>query len=221
VIPSPSTIEAFWPESQQLVALPHELQKTVSSQISAIYIAFNLLLALMKGACQQQRDCIRATTFEHHLPFVLDNCLVLWQHFQRWTISSDKRSFHDETISSYIQVLEAIAVPTKESDLQLSGSAKAARILVCGLSSLMEQSSLSVFNQIQLASLLIRMRTTLNNNSSSRHMPGRRCVNSLSILADELEASIANICHDAERFSILTKDLQVSFVLTLNVVHQS
>jgi hypothetical protein len=163
----------------------------------------------MNGTCQQQIHCSRPTTFEHHLPFVLDNCLILWQHFRRWTIGSDKRSFHDETITSYIQVLEAIAVPTKEPDLCPSGSTKAARTLVRGLSSLIEKSDLSIFNQIQLASLLIHIRTICNNYSKSNHMPGRRCANSLSIFIDNLETSIANLCHDAERFCVLTKDLQV------------
>jgi hypothetical protein len=57
--------------------------------------------------------------------------------------------------------------------------------------------------------LLIRMRATLNNLSSFNHISGRRHVNSLSILVDDLEASISHVCHDAERFSILARDLQV------------
>ncbi|KAL5118061.1 serine/threonine-protein kinase M1 [Pleosporales sp. CAS-2024a] len=46
ILPSAGSIAGFWPQSQQSVALPHELQKTVSSQLGAIYIAFNLLFSL-------------------------------------------------------------------------------------------------------------------------------------------------------------------------------
>jgi hypothetical protein len=147
--------------------------------------------------------------FEHHQPWVLDTCLKLWRHFHRWTVGSDKPSFRDETVSSYLEVLDAVAVPIKTSEDCPSVSAKAAQTLVCGLSNLLEKPNLSTLNQIHLASLLIRLQITLNGPSKSTSISGRPRFNPSSLIADDLEARIAHLCHDAETFSGLHRDLKV------------
>jgi serine/threonine-protein kinase ATR len=208
VLPSSSSISEFWPESQHFVALPHGLQKTVSCQTGAIYIGFNLLVSLVKSVHKPQGRCTDIAAFEHQQPWVLDTCLVLWQHFKRWTTASDKGSFHDEGVGSYLQVLEAVALPMTASEDHYLGSSKAAQSLVGGLSGLLEKSNLSVSNQTQFASLLIRLRTVLNDLSQTTQGIRRR-VHPSSIIADDLEAVIAHFCHNGERFSGLQKDLQV------------
>jgi serine/threonine-protein kinase ATR len=209
ILPSSSSIGEYWPESQQIVALPHELQKTVSSQTGAIYVGFNLLLSLVNGALPPEGQCTEFASFEHHQPWILDTCFVLWQHFRRWTTGPNKQSFHDETITSYLQVLEVIIVSTKLSEDRPSGSTKLAQSLVRGLSNLLEKPNLPVLNQLQLASLLIRLRAASNDIPNLTSTPVRRSVNSLFIVANYLEANIARFCHAGEKFSGLQKDLQV------------
>jgi serine/threonine-protein kinase ATR len=220
-LPSPSGIGEFWPESQQLVALPHEFQRTISSQIGAVYIGFKLLLSFVHGARQQQGYGQGSTTFEHHQPWILDTCLKLWRHFQRWTVGSDKPPFREETVSSYLQLLGAVAVPSGTSENCPSVSSKAAQTLIRGLSNLLEKPIFSTPNQIQLASLLIRLRRTLSSPSKSTSTPGRRRFKPTSVIADDLGTRISELCHDAEKFSGLQKDLQVRVARILYYYHDN
>jgi serine/threonine-protein kinase ATR len=208
-LPSSGSIGEFWPQSQHFVALPHELQKTVSAQTGAIYIAYNLLLSLVKSAHGSRAQCTETAAFEHQQPWVLDTCHVLWRHFKRWTNGSDKCSFHDEVVSSYIQVLEAITVSMRISENQPSGSAKAAQSLVHGLSDILENSSLSTVSQVQLASLLIHLRAVLGDFSQTTSADARQRVPPSLVIAEGLETTISQFCHNVDKFSGVQKDLKV------------
>ena len=212
VLPSSSSIAEFWPSSQQFVALPHELQRTISSHLGAIYIGFNILLSLVKRTHQQQENDSGLAVYERYEPWILDMCLKLWQHFRRWTTGADRRSFQDETVSSFLDLLEAIALRSDSIKGRVMGSAKAAQCLVRGLSNLLEKPNLSVANQVRLASLLVRLQSTLHASSKITPATARRRVNSAATIKDDLEASIAWTCQDAEKFSTLHKDLQVRLV---------
>jgi hypothetical protein len=112
-------------------------------------------------------------------------------------------------VSSYLQLLDAVAVPAGTSLDGLSVSAKAAQTLIRGLSNILEKPDISSLNQMQLASLLIRLQGTLTSPSRTPSVSGRQRSKPKAIIVDELEARIAHLCHDAERFSGLQKDLQV------------
>lgn len=208
-LPSPSSIAEFWPDSQQFVALPHELQRTVSSQVGAIYIGFNLLLSLLNGTCQPLGLCSGSTTFEQYQPFIMDTSASLWKHFRRWTTGPTKRSFHDEAVTSYLEVLDAVAKSLKSSSIAHSVSAKAASTLVRGLCDLLETPDLSVVNQIQIASLLVGLQTTLSNLYKLDPAPERRDIRPPTLAVDDLETSIGYLCRDEEKFAVLQKDLKV------------
>jgi hypothetical protein len=134
---------------------------------------------------------------------------VLWQHFKRWTAGADKRPFHDKTISVYLDVLQDAALPTRGSRHCLADSAKSAQGLICGLSSVLENPSLSMLNQLQLATLLVRLRVIVNDLSDTASTPGRRRGNSSPLIVDNLETKIAQLCHDREKFCNLERDFQV------------
>jgi serine/threonine-protein kinase ATR len=208
-LPSPSTIGEFWPESQQFVALPHELQRAISSQVAAIYIGFVLLSSLVSGTRQRKGHYTGSAAFEHLQLWIVDTCLVLWQHFKRWTTGSDKRLFHDETLSVYLDVLQAVALPIGGSDYWLSVSAKSVQGLVRGLSSVLEKPNVSILNQLHLATLLVRLRSMFNDMPDTASTSGRRRSKPSSVIVDGLEASVALLCHDREGFCDLQKDLQV------------
>lgn len=208
-LPSPSSIAEFWPNSQQFVALPHELQRTISSQVGAIYIGFNLLLSLMNGTCQSLGLSSGLTTFEQYQPFIMDTSHVLWKHFRRWTAGPTKRSFHDEAVTSYLEVLEAVAKSLKPSNITHSGSAKAASTLVRGLCDLLETPDLSVVNQIQFASLLLGLQTTLSSLCKLDSTPERRNIRPPLLAVDDLEAGIGHLCRNEEKFAVLQKDFKV------------
>jgi serine/threonine-protein kinase ATR len=212
-IPSPSCIGAFWTESQQFVAIPHELQRTVSSQIAAIYIGFSLLLALIGGSKLQKGQCTDFSASENHQPWVLDTCLVLWQHFRRWTTGSEKGSLQDGTVGLYLEVLQTVLGPTKDSEVRVSRSAKSAQSLIRGLASLLEKPNLSAPNQLKLALLLVRSRTVVTDLSTPAFASSRRRVNSSVVIIDDLETSIAQLCHDTQKLTSLQRVLQVGVAL--------
>ncbi|KAH4967839.1 hypothetical protein HBI26_107510 [Parastagonospora nodorum] len=212
-IPSPSCIGAFWPESQQFVAIPHELQRTVSSQIAAIYIGFSLLLALIGGSKLQKGQCTDFSASENHQPWVLDTFLVLWQHFRRWTTGSEKGSLQDWTVGLYLEVLQTVLGPTKDSGRRVSRSAKSAQSLIRGLASLLEKPNLSAPNQLKLALLLVRLRAVVSDLSTPAFASSRRRVNSSVVIIDDLETSIAQLCHDTEKLSSLQRVLQSALCL--------
>ncbi|KAH8732219.1 hypothetical protein GQ44DRAFT_602205 [Phaeosphaeriaceae sp. PMI808] len=211
LLPSSGSIASFWEESIHFVALPHDLQRTVTSQIGAIYIGLHLLLSLVNAT--RRRQSTGSMTLEHYQPWILDTCLILWQHFRWWTVSSDKHSLHDETVTLYLHVLEAIAVPNISAENCASGSAKVAQSLAHSLSSLLEQPNLAVLNQAQLASLLISLRRAHINFSNTSSNLGRRRANSSFIVVDDLEASVAQFCHDTKKFSEFHRDLQSALCL--------
>jgi serine/threonine-protein kinase ATR len=176
---------------------------------------------LINGTQQQKGGCRGYAASEHYQPWILDTCLALWHHFKRWATGSDKPSFHDETVASYLEVLQMVAIPTKGSEDSLSGSAKSAQSLVRGLASVLEKPTLSVPNQSQLASVLVYLRSLVTEISNSTSRSGRHRVNnSSSIIVGDLEASISQLCHDTEKFSNLQKDLQVGVALR-NLGHHS
>jgi serine/threonine-protein kinase ATR len=209
VLPSPGSIAEFWPESQQFVALPHELQRTISSHVGAIYIGLNLLLCSANGVRQQKTRCAGSATFDHHQPFILDTCNALWQHFRRWTTGSDKQSFYDETVNMFLEVLVAVAVPAVMSKDHPSGSSKGAHTLVQILSSLLEKLNLSAVTQSRLASLLIRLRNIVDGHDEPHSTSDPQRPKLSSIVLADLEVGVGSLCHDAEKFLSLQRDLQV------------
>ncbi|KAF1921015.1 hypothetical protein BDU57DRAFT_509551 [Ampelomyces quisqualis] len=212
LLPSPGGIAEFWPEIQQFVALPHELQRTISSHIGAICIGMNLLLCLAKGIRQQKGLAAGSATSDCHQPFILDACNVLWQHFRRWTITPEKRSFHDETVNVFLKLLEAVAVPAVLSKVHPSGWSKAAHTLVQGLSDLLEKPSFTATVQLQLASLLVRLQKMVDGIDGHRFISDSHRPKFSSIVLD-LEVGVGNLCRNAEKFSGLQKDFQLALCL--------
>lgn len=211
-LPSSSSIGDFWPESQQFVALPHDLQRTVASHTSAIYVGYCLLLALLDVVHPQTGKSASSVSFQHYLPWVLDSCLALWQHFKRWTISSDRHLLYDETIVLYMQVLDSVAFPTTMPEGCFSEVPKAAQFLATSLVDLLDRFSASPLSdptQIQFASMFTRLRSILNASSSQESAHLRRKDATKSIILIDLEASVAKICQNVEQFSVLHGDLQV------------
>jgi hypothetical protein len=91
-----------------------------------------------------------------------------------------------------------------------SRSTKAAQSLVHGLVGLLEKPNLTFDNQVQLASLLIHLRSARREPVNTTRLKERRRVNSIALISDDLEASIARFCRSVEKFSALQKDLQVT-----------
>lgn len=211
-LPSSSIIGEFWPESQQSVALPHDLQRAVPSPLAAIYISLSILLAVTNAGTLTDGRRAGPSSLEHHKPWIFDSTLKLWQYFRRWSTSSDKHMLRDETISIYLRLLETVIFPETSSEDDFSNSPKAAQAFADSLSSLITSASilsLSVPNQIRLASLITRLRNRLTVHAKSAPVVRPRQAINQSVILDDLEASITRTCHHVERFSRLDRDLQV------------
>lgn len=212
-VPSSSSIAEFWPESQHFVALPHDLQRAITSRLAAIYIAFNLLSVLMRPTRTKRDQSTASATFEHHHPWISDSTFVLWQHYKRWAAVSESRPFQDETTALYLQLLDTAAFPTTEPEDKLSNSSRAAQALASRLHDLLENHNtfvLSIANQIRLASLLMRLCKALSiMHTNESGIPLRRSQTNRLVLLNDLQANIALICQRPELFNTLCKDLQV------------
>lgn len=209
-LPSSSSISEFWPESQQFVALPHDLQRAVTSQLAALHIGFSILLALARTTFLKLRTA--PASFEHYQPWILDSTVLMWQYFRRWTTGPDKHPLHDEIVALYLQLLELIAAPTTVPETHFLSSTKAVQSLVCSLSILLGNISTALSsesNQIRAASCFTRLHKGLTASRTCTSVPRRRQESTRLAVLKELEANIAKICQHAEQFSHLHRDLQV------------
>ncbi|KAH9872041.1 hypothetical protein J1614_006301 [Plenodomus biglobosus] len=211
-LPSSSTISEFWTESQQFVALPHDLQAVLASPLVAIYVGLRLLLAIVSATCSENRKQAGPASFEHEVLWAMDSTIILWQSFNRRTTASDKQSLRDEIVMLYLQLIEALTVSAAGPENYFSNSPKAAQALVKSLTSFIEQDSfltVSESNQLQLASLFTRLRSSLLSLSSCTSVLQGRQVKNRPKTLEVLETSIARFCQSTELFSAVHKDLQV------------
>lgn len=206
-IPSSSSLNEFWPESKQFVAVPHDLQKIISSPISAIYVGLNLLLALCTSTRQQSRSIL----FEQQYPWISDTGEELWHYFRRWS-TADKRPLHDETVALYMQLVDTLAISGSEPEARFSSSGKAAAFATRSVAHLIESlatSPMSDSNQIQLALLLTRLCNNSQIGTQSNNLFDRRRQPFEMFGTELLKQSARGTCENAEVFSSLQKDLQV------------
>lgn len=211
-LPSSGSIAELWPESQHIVALTHNLQKTITSPIIAIHVGFNLLFAFVKAHDRDRGQRSGSAASDHLSSWILDTCLALWQHFIRWTTSNNKGVIEDGTLTLYLRLLGLVVLPTTASEDGFSTSTKAALSLVTSLTYLIEEASVSLLsdmNQIQLALLFIRLRNTLNGVLVLDAVTKRRQETWTSIVLEGIETSVNKVCQNAERISEFHKDLQV------------
>lgn len=208
MIPSISSINEFWPESKQLIAVPHNLQKSISSPTFAIYISFNLLVAL----CDSINQKSFSRMMEQQCPWVSDTCEELWSYFCRWSTASEKRPLHDESVALYMRIFDSLAISCSESVGRSSPSAKAITMSVNSIARLIEglaSSPMSESNQDQLALMVTRLYRTARTESYHKTVLDRRRQPCETFDMEALEQSATRISKNTEVFSSIRKDLQV------------
>ena len=185
-------------------------------------MAFNLLVSLVNAGQWMRGQPMTSVAHDQHQPWILDTCLALWRHLQRWTMTPNKRPLQDENAAVFMQLLDTVALPRKQLGDRSPIAQKAAQILLIGLSGLLRESSLSVPNQLQLASALVRLLSSVFELANAGPGNDRGRTSPTLIIAQTLEVDIAKICRDADRFSTLSKDLQArtsgaleTYVLTM------
>jgi serine/threonine-protein kinase ATR len=211
-LPSSRNVGEFWPESQQTVALPHDLQQVVTSQLGAVYVGFSLLQACVNALSTKKGKIAGFAALEHHQPWLQDSVCALWKHFRRWTTSSEKRPIHDEITTLYLDLLETAFFPTAAAEDGLPNSLKSGQALTSSLDELLENSSassMSETNQIRLASMFARLCSVLKTLSAQPSISRRRLDATKTVMLNDTEAAVARACQNVEQFSQLHKDLQV------------
>jgi serine/threonine-protein kinase ATR len=209
LLPSSNSISEFWPESQQFVALPHDLQRAITSQLGATHTGFNLLLALVTVVQSKDGRCANR---EHHLPWIFDSLQALWEHFRRWSTSPEKRPFDDENTSLYLQLLESALFPTVSTPNHSSNPLKAAQVLTGSLAELLQNlvtSPVSESNQIRLATTFARLRRDLKVPLTNALVLSHRQDGARTVILNDVETIVAEFCQDTDNFSSLHRDLQV------------
>lgn len=208
MVPSISSINDFWSESKQLIAVPHNLQRSISSPTSAIHIGFNLLA----GLCDPINQKSRTRMFEQQCPWVLDTCEELWSYFCRWSTASEKRPLHDETIALYMRILNSLTTSGSGSVDRFSPSTKAITTSVNSVARLIEGLAASPMlhsNQDQLALMVTRMYHTARTEPCHKTVLDQRRQPCETLDTEALEQNATRISKNTEVFSGLQKDLQV------------
>ncbi|CAA9966791.1 Protein kinase rad3 [Pyrenophora teres f. maculata] len=214
-LPSSSSISDFWPESQQFVALPHDLQRSITSQHGSIHVGFSLLLAFV-NIIQPREKVSSSIMLTHHLPWVVDSVQALWQHFRCWTTTSEKRPLCDDIMLLYLQLLETALFPPIPPGDRPSTSLKTAQALTSSLDELLDKLSTppaSESNQVRLASLFTRLQSIVSSPPTNPSTSRRRQDTSVTFILQNVEKSVARTCQDVDHFSSFHKDLQLALCL--------
>jgi serine/threonine-protein kinase ATR len=142
----------------------------------------------------------------------LDGCLTLWQRYRQCASHIERANSHDEIEATFLNILNTVALPILSPDNELSRSPKVVLSFTTRLSDLIQTCStspLSPLNQTRLASLLIRLRSSLEEprdrgNNARRHYRDLR-----TLVVDHLEATISSVCRNITKHKCLDRDLQV------------
>ncbi|KNG49644.1 protein kinase rad3 [Stemphylium lycopersici] len=215
-LPPSSAINEFWPESQHFVALPHDLQRPITSHHGAIHVGFCLLLAVVNTVQPKEKASATPIALAHYVPWIVDNVRALWRYFTRWTISSTKRPIYDEITMAYVQLLESSFIPSIISADQSPISLKTAQALTSSLAELIDSLAVTPVAeviQIQIASIFARLRSFLSSEHADALIPRRRQDLSKSVVQAGLQDSVNRCCQDAGHFTKLDKDLQLALCL--------
>ncbi|KAI4673661.1 uncharacterized protein J4E88_008717 [Alternaria novae-zelandiae] len=218
LLPSSSSISDFWPDSQQIIALPHDLQRVVTSRLGAIHAGFCLLTTLACVAPPQGRASATSSSLDHHVPWIIDSAQDLWKHLRRWTATSERGILVNEITLAYLQLLETLFLPAGTPGDRSLESLKNAQSLINSLSDLIDGLSTapelaSEVIQVRLAIVLTRLRSVLTSPTMDDLATRRRKNMSRSVVLNDVEAIVARACQDVEHFSQLHKDLQLSLCL--------
>jgi serine/threonine-protein kinase ATR len=212
VLPSPASLNKFWPQSQNLVALPHSLQRTIETPLGAIHVSLSLLFALFSSSKTSEAKDVGFVTLQQLHTWVLDSCSMLWRFFCRWNTSMNRSPLADDIVGSYLQVLEGISCSLTNPRNHFSSSTKTAFVLADGIYGLIEVlpiSPLSDVNQLRFATILVRLRGTVIFAPQDVGASSRRLDTSRSMILDILEPSVINLCQNVGIFATLHKDLKV------------
>lgn len=210
-LPSSSSISEFWPDSQQFVALPQGLQRTLSCPVHTILVGFRLLGAIQRS-CFDSMQPSRASTSEQLLPWVFDSFLTLWHDLKKWVISAERTKICDEIEDMYMRLLEELSLPILEVEDGFSYTPKSALSLNTALLELTQSCltrPLLEWQQKRLAALWIRLRSVLEGTSERTHAANRTQRNPTHLIADSVERRVADLCNDTTSFAALHRDLKV------------
>ncbi|KAF2267881.1 hypothetical protein CC78DRAFT_565700 [Lojkania enalia] len=216
ILPPSSGISLFWPESQQYVALPEGSQWTITSYSQAIFIGFHLLKVLLDIIQSSDHHRFLPFSYGEYLPWALEACLALWQNFKQRATHIERGPLLDQMETMFMSLLELLCVPASNV-ARISYSPKAALSISFSLSDLLEVYSKnppSISNQVQLASLLARLRASLEIQMKEQSLNLRRYESyTKRNVIDNLEPSVLRICKDTSIFKSLEKDLQLAICL--------
>lgn len=213
-MPGAGAIGEFWPSSLKFVALPQACQVTLTARSQAVYIALRLVQSLMMcGKANQETKSNTATfQFKGHFLWALELCCSLWQGFSRFK-QAERGRLADAIEGVYLEVLQTVALPNIVAAGNSPLSLKTGVILSTSLAELVQvcaTSPFSVDNQVQLASTLTRLRSTLETLDDFGRDQCRSRRGLKNAIIDTMTPTILDTCQNVAKYSTLQKDLQVS-----------
>jgi serine/threonine-protein kinase ATR len=212
-LPPSDSISDFWPDSQHIVALPQRSQRAITSQLQAILLGLRFVHIILDSTQSTGQWSAVPSATEAYLPWALDGCLALWQRYRQCATHLERTNSHDEIEAAFLQVLNIVALPIMTPENELSRSPKVMLSFTTRLSDLVQTCSISPLskpNQIRLASLLIRLRSFLEQprgrGNARRHYRDLR-----TLVIDHLEITIGSFCQAVKEHKPLERDLQVNY----------
>jgi serine/threonine-protein kinase ATR len=216
-LPPSDSISDFWPDSQHIVALPQGSQRVITSQLQAILLGLRLVHIILDSTQSAGQWSAVPSASEAYLPWALDGCLALWQRYKQCAAHIERADPHNEIEAAFLQILNIVALPIMTPENELSRSPKVMLSFTTRLSDLVQTCStspLSTLNQIRLASLLVRLRSFVEqprHRGKTRHHDR----DLKTLVVDHLETTIGSFCQAVKENKPLERDLQVNHSSTL------
>jgi serine/threonine-protein kinase ATR len=213
-LPPSDSISEFWPDSQHIVALPRGSQTNITSQLQAILLGLKLVLIILDSTLSTVHWSAVPFATEAYFPWALDACLTLWQRYRQCVAHLERAISHDEIEATFLNILNVVALPIISPDNELSRSPKVVLSFTTRLSDLIQTCSispLSPLNQTRLASLLIRLRSSLEEPQDRGNDTRHHYRDSRTLVVDHLGTTIDSVCQNIKNHKGLERDLQVEY----------
>ncbi|KAF2843387.1 hypothetical protein M501DRAFT_994296 [Patellaria atrata CBS 101060] len=210
--PPPGAISKFWPETEHLVAIPHDCQITIKSVTQAMSIAITLTQSIINLDGSENQTNFLKFSNGNISAWVVDCISSLWMAFKSQCSEDKVSDVINNLLLQFLQIVKTFCFP----DIRLASDYRSSNVhsvlLVEVIADMLEISSVSTpppSFQLELARSLLILRKYHKLKTPYIH----------SLVDERVVPVISDICMDSARFDILSKDLQIVICTYVDFEH--